>query len=402
MERLAYFDCPTGVAGDMCLGALVDAGVPVAELQRQLRGLPAELQFELTVQSVQRQGQRATQVRVQPQGDQPHHRHWDEIRTLLAQATLPPQVQAWSQAIFARLAQAEGTVHGIPPEQVEFHEVGAVDAIVDIVGTCIGLHYLNITHIYCSPLPLGSGTVSTAHGLMAVPTPAVLQLCQQKQVPIYANGIDRELVTPTGAAIVTTLAQGFGRPPAMRLERVGWGAGQAELPLANVLRLWVGSPIETVLSESVVVLATQVDDMSPQGLAYACDRLRDAGAWDVWLQPIVMKKGRSGVLVQVVCPPELAERCEAILFQETTTLGVRRWVQERRILPRRVVEVQTDWGVVAVKVAEQGGQVVNVQPEYEDCARIARAAGLPWKQVHQQVIHRFWQDYGRIHGQNAG
>ncbi len=402
MERLAYFDCPTGVAGDMCLGALVDAGVPVAELERQLRGLPGALQFELTVQSVQRQGQRATQVRVQPRGEQPHHRYWGDIRTLLAQATLPPQVQAWSQAIFAQLAQAEAAVHGIPPEQVAFHEVGAVDAIVDIVGTCIGLHYLNITQIYCSPLPVGSGTVATAHGVMAVPTPAVLQLCQQKQVPIYANGIDRELVTPTGAAIVTTLAQGFGHPPAMRLERVGWGAGQAELPLANVLRLWVGCPWAEPLRESVVVLATQVDDMSPQGLAYACEELRAQGALDVWLQPILMKKGRSGVLVQVVCSPELAERCEAILLRETTTLGVRRSVQERRILPRRVVTVPTDWGPVAVKVAEQGGQLVNVQPEYEDCARIARASGLPWKQVYQQVIRRFWQDYGQVHGQNPG
>ncbi|APB32667.1 hypothetical protein GlitD10_0357 [Gloeomargarita lithophora Alchichica-D10] len=395
MEHLAYFDCPTGVAGDMCLGALVDAGLPVDVLHQQLSGLPSEVRFTLAVQPVQRQGQRATQVLVHPQGEQPHHRHWAEIRTWLAEAHLPPAVQNWSQGIFQRLAQTEGRVHGMPPEQVGFHEVGAVDAIVDIVGTCIGLHYFNITKIYCSPLPLGSGTVKTAHGIMAVPTPAVLQLCQQRQVPIYDNGIDRELVTPTGAAIVTTLAQGFGRPPALKLERVGWGAGGRELPLANILRLWLGSPPASALTEPVVLLETQVDDMSPQGLAYACERLREGGALDVWIQAITMKKGRQGVLLQVLCHPELVAPCEELLLQETTTLGVRRQWQERRLLPRRLVTVMTDWGEVAVKVAEYTGRRVNVQPEYEDCARIARTHGLPWKQVHQQVLHRFWQDMGQ-------
>ena len=400
MERIAYFDCPTGVAGDMCLGALLDAGLPVAALQGQLQGLPGELDFTLTVQTVQRQGQRATQVQVHPQGEQPHHRHWEEIRTLLERATLPPQVRQWSQAIFERLAVAEGTVHGIPPEAVGFHEVGAVDAIVDIVGTCIGLHYFNITQIYCSPLPLGSGMVKTAHGMMPVPTPAVLQLCLQKQVPVYDNGIVQELVTPTGAAIVTTLAQGFGRPPAFKLERVGWGAGGWDLPIANILRLWVGSVPSIPLTEPVVLLETQVDDLSPQGVAYACERLLAAGAWDVWTQAITMKKGRNGVLVRVLCAPELVAGCEEILFQETTTLGVRRCWQERRILPRRLVTVKTEWGDVAVKVAEQGERLVNVQPEYEDCARIARQHGLPWKQVHQQVLYQFWQEH--THDQNPG
>lgn len=401
MERLAYFDCPTGVAGDMCLGALLDAGLPLDELQQQLRGLPADLTFTLSVQSVQRQGQRATQVHVQPQGEQPHHRRWGEIQTLLEQARLPDRVRAWSQAIFAQLASAEGAVHGIPPQQVEFHEVGAVDALVDIVGTCIGLHYFHITEIYCSPLPLGSGTVSTAHGLMAVPTPAVLQLCQQKQVPVYDNGIAKELVTPTGAAIVTTLAQGFGRPPAMTLERVGWGAGAGDWPLANILRLWLGVPQASVLTEPVVVLATQIDDLSPQGLAYAGEQLLAQGALEVWTQAITMKKGRQGVLLQVLCPPALVARCEEILFRETTTLGVRRQWQERRILPRRLVTVMTPWGEVKVKLAEEAGRLLNVQPEYEDCARIARRHGLPWKQVVQGVLYHFWQT-GHQHESNPG
>jgi uncharacterized protein (TIGR00299 family) protein len=277
--------------------------LPVAALQGQLQGLPGELDFTLTVQTVQRQGQRATQVQVHPQGEQPHHRHWEEIRTLLERATLPPQVRQWSQAIFERLAVAEGTVHGIPPEAVGFHEVGAVDAIVDIVGTCIGLHYFNITHFYCSPLPLGSGMVKTAHGMMPVPTPAVLQLCAQKQVPVYDNGIVQELVTPTGAAIVTTLAQGFGRPPAFKLERVGWGAGGWELPIANILRLWVGSVPSIPLTEPVVSLETQVDDLSPQGLAYACERLLAAGGMGCVDAGDHDEKGAKwGVGAGAVCP----------------------------------------------------------------------------------------------------
>ncbi|MCS7031237.1 MAG: nickel pincer cofactor biosynthesis protein LarC [Gloeomargarita sp. SKYG116] len=401
MERIAYFDCPTGIAGDMCLGALVDAGLPIDVLERALQGLGMTEAFTLTAQTVHRQGQRATHVQVHVR-EHVQHRQWGEIRTLLTKASLPDPVKQWSQAIFENLAIAEGAVHGVPPEQVHFHEVGAVDAIVDIVGTCIGLHYWNATQVYCSALPLGSGDVETAHGRMAVPTPAVLYLCQAKQAPVYDNGIRGELVTPTGAAIVTTLAQAFGRPPLMQLERVGWGAGSRDLPMANVLRLWLGQAPLGVLTEPVVVLATQIDDMSPQGLAYACERLLAEGALDVWCQTAMMKKGRQGVLLNVLCTPEQADRCEAILLEETTTLGVRRQWQERRVLPRRFVQVATEWGEVAVKVAEINGRVINVQPEYEDCARIARTHGLPWKQVHQQVIHQFWQTWGIQDGQNPG
>ncbi|MCS6782231.1 MAG: nickel pincer cofactor biosynthesis protein LarC [Gloeomargarita sp. SKYBB_i_bin120] len=400
MERVAYFDCPTGIAGDMCLGALVDAGLPMEVLQRELQGLGMIGAFTLTAETVQRQGQRATQVQVHPQQAQPSHRDWADIRLLLAEARLAEPVKRWSQAIFANLAVAEGAVHGVPPEQVHFHEVGAVDAIVDIVGTCIGLHYFGVTQVYCSALPLGSGQVQTAHGRLAVPTPAVLYLCQAKQVPIYDNGLKGELVTPTGAAIVTTLAQAFGSPPPMQLERVGWGAGTQELPMANVLRLWLGPAPVGAFTEPVVVLETQMDDLSPQGLAYACEQLLAAGALDVWSQAVTMKKGRQGVLLQVLCSPERANACETILFRETTTLGVRRRWLERRVLPRRLVTVSTEWGDVAVKVAEAEGRLLNVQPEYEDCARIARTYGLPWKQVHQRVMHRFWKRWENADAQN--
>ncbi|MEN9227249.1 MAG: nickel pincer cofactor biosynthesis protein LarC [Gloeomargarita sp. HHBFW_bins_205] len=402
MGRLAYFDCPTGVAGDMCLGALVDAGLPVEVLQQVLQGLGIAESVSLMVQSVQRRGQRATYLHVQPVGEQPPYRNWGDIRRLLTEASLPDPVKQGSLAIFQSLAIAEGAVHGVPPERVHFHEVGAWDALVDVVGTCLGLHVLGVTQVYCSALPLGSGYVETAHGSMAVPTPAVLYLCQAKRVPVYDNGLTGELVTPTGAAIVTTLAQGFGGPPQMSLERVGWGAGSRDLAIANVLRLWLGSAPGTRMTEPVVVLETQIDDMSPQGLTYACERLLAAGALDVWTQAITMKKGRQGVLVQVLCSPEQADRCSAILFEETTTLGVRYQWQERKVLPRRLVRLATPWGEVAVKVAEINGRLVNVQPEYEDCARIARAHGLPWKQVHQQVLHQFWQAGGNQDDQNPG
>ena len=260
MSKLAYLECPTGIAGDMCLGALVSAGVPLEYLIEQLKKLGIEQEYQLNAQSVHRNGQLATKVHVDIL-TQPHHhdhhshhhgRHLPEIEHLIAQAELPPRAEAWSLAVFRQLAVAEGAVHGISPEKVHFHEVGAVDAIVDIVGTCLGLDWLGIESnsaglplLYCSALPTGGGTVRAAHGQMAVPVPAVLKLWEMRGTPVYSNGIERELVTPTGAAIATTLAQDFGSPPAMTIERVGLGAGARDLPISNILRLWLGTTVET-------------------------------------------------------------------------------------------------------------------------------------------------------------
>lgn len=403
MSRLAYFDCPTGIAGDMCLAALIDAGVPLQYLQTQLARLGLAQEYALDQETVQHQGQRATRaiVTLQPQpAPDPHHhsaRHLPEIEQLITAANLPTQTTQWSLAVFRQLALAEAAVHGVTPEQVHFHEVGAVDAIVDIVGTCLGLEWLGVSQIYCSALPTGGGTVRAAHGHLPVPVPAVLQLWQQRQVPVYDNGIQRELVTPTGAAIATTLATGFGPPPPMTLERVGLGAGTLELPIPNILRLWLGT--STVVAapdpgqEMIGVLETQIDDLSPQAIGYTFDALYAVGAVDVFTQAIGMKKSRPGVLLTVICPPEKIPACEAVLFQETTTLGIRRSLQQRTALQREIQTIQTALGPIQIKIAFRGDIIINVQPEYEDCANLARIHQVSWREVHQLALQSWHQQH---------
>lgn len=292
MAKIAYFQCPTGISGDMCLGALVHAGVPLDYLKEKLELLGIGAEYELKSEPVRRQGQLATKVSVnltQHNSDdhEDHHhssttRHLSQIQAIILQAKLPQQVEIRSLAIFRKLAEAEADVHGIPVEEVHFHEVGATDAIVDIVGTCLGLDWLNIEQFYCSTLPTGGGTVWAAHGQLPVPVPAVLKLFEMGKVPVYSNDIERELVTPTGAAIAVTLAQSFGEPPALSIQTIGLGAGSQDLPIPNILRLWVGeqhpsldsdifSTVNTeiqTITETISVLQTQIDDLSPQVIAY--------------------------------------------------------------------------------------------------------------------------------------
>ncbi|NJN23710.1 MAG: nickel pincer cofactor biosynthesis protein LarC, partial [Acaryochloridaceae cyanobacterium RL_2_7] len=289
-----------------------------------------------------------------------------------------------------------GNVHGMSPDKVHFHEVGAVDAMIDIVGTCLGLHWLGIETIYCSPLPTGGGTVKAAHGILPVPVPAVLQLWAQRNVPVYSNGIEMELVTPTGAAIAVTLAKSFGTPPPMSLKQVALGAGQAELSVPNALRLWIGEDSNSGQNlEEVMLLETQVDDLNPQVMGWVFEQLLAAGALDVWTQAVGMKKQRSGLLISVVCPPLKMERCEDILFRETTTLGIRRSPQTRHILDREFHPVETPYGTVAVKIARKDGEIWNVQPEYEDCLKIAQVQNLPWWQIQQLVLHHWHRNQDR-------
>lgn len=392
MTKLAYLECPTGIAGDMCLGALVDAGVPLAYLRQTLDQLGIEAEYRLRAESVKHQGQRATKVFVDLQAEeQTHARHLPEIEELIRHAQMPSRAQTWSLEVFRQLAIAEGAVHGVSPEQVHFHEVGATDALVDVVGTCLGLDWLGIDQLHCSPLPTGGGTVRAAHGRMPVPVPAVLQLWQMRQVPVYSNGIERELVTPTGAAIAATLAQSFGPPPPMQLQRVGLGAGSQTLPIANILRLWLGesSELDSTAQETIAVLETQIDDLSPQAIGYSLEALLAAGALDVFTQAIGMKKSRPGILLTVLCRPDQVAACEALLFRETTTIGIRRSLQQRTALRRELQTVITPYGPVQIKVAWHQDQVVNVQPEYDDCARIAQAQGLPWQEV-QRLARQAW------------
>ncbi len=414
MKKIAYLECPTGIAGDMCLGALVDGGVPLEYLKNQLNRLGIAAEYDLRAEMVIRQGQRATKVFVdlktesayhdhshsQEHGhhsdhhhhDHAPHRHLPDIQAMIKGAGLPERVERWSLAIFQNLAIAEATVHGTTPEQVHFHEVGATDALVDIVGTCLGLDWLEIDELYCAPMPTGGGTVKAAHGILPVPVPAVLQLWQQRKVPVYSNGIDKELVTPTGAAIATTLATDFCRPPTMTLEKIALGSGTIDLPLPNLLRLWIGHQPETPHLETVVTLETQIDDLNPQAIAYACEKLQTAGALDVFTQGITMKKNRLGTLLTVICPVELVEICEEILFTETSTLGIRRQAQTRSILQRRFATVATPAGDIQLKIGYQGDKIYNVQPEYEDVKAIAQHTGQSWQAIAQQALCQFYRE----------
>lgn len=400
MKTIGYFECPTGIAGDMCLGALVDVGVPLDYLREGLEGLGIGAEFELRAGRMIHQGQVGMKVEVEQRGHEGHgHRHLGEIEDMIAGAGLPGRVEGWSLAIFRRLALAEGAVHGVSPSQVHFHEVGAIDAIVDIVGTCLGLDWLGIDQVFCSALPTGGGTVKAAHGVLPVPVPAVLQLWQSRGVPVYDNGIQAELVTPTGAAIVVTLAEEFGGPPSMVLRRVGLGAGSYGLPIPNLLRFWVGemedvSGLEGLPEETITVLQTQLDDVSPQVIAYTMERLFGAGALDVFTQPLVMKKSRPGVLLTVICQPEKVSVCERILFAETTTLGIRRSQQKRTILPRKIESVETFYGVVRIKVASWGNQrIANVQPEYEDCAKLAQQHDVSWQEIYRVSLEVWYETH---------
>ena len=445
MNKIAYFDCPTGIAGDMCIGALVHAGVPLEYLIEKLNLLGISTEYQLRTELVHRNTQQATKFYVDLAADLPlkpenpatdftldpsetesptfgghhhhhhgeehsqshpeaeaevshtHHRHLPEIEQIIVSANLPGRVEAWSLAVFRLLAEAEGAVHGIPPNEVHFHEVGATDAIVDIVGTCLGLDWLDIQEFYFSAMPTGGGTVKAAHGKLAVPTPAVMRLWETHRVPVYSNGIDRELCTPTGTAIACTLAAGFGPPPPMQIQAIGLGAGSRNLAIPNILRLWIGEKSfvgkENLTNdrEAICVLETQIDDLSPQAIGYVFDALFAAGALDVFTAPIVMKKSRLGVLLTAICHPEFQDACEAVIFRETTTLGIRRSTQERTILHREIHKVQTEYGEVQIKVAKSGQMITNVQPEYEDCASIARVKNISWREVHRLALQS-WYD----------
>lgn len=396
--RLAYFDCPSGAAGDMILGALVDAGLRWEDLRADLDRL-ALPGFALERREVMKGAFRATKVEVHVTGPthgggrhgHPHpHRTLPVIRELIARSTLPDPVKASAIRIFARLAEAEGRVHGASPDTVQFHDVGAVDAIVDIVGACVGLHRLGIDAVHCSALPIGGGMVSGPHGQIPVPAPGTAELL--KGFPVVDTGVKRELVTPTGAAILTTLAAGTGRMPPMTVAAVGYGAGTMELETPNVIRLFVGessaaavpaaSPGET---ETVVQVETTVDDMSPQLYDPLMERLFAAGALDVYLTPVIMKKSRPGVVLVALCPPALAPALAQILFEESTTLGVRWTAYQRARLPREMVTLPTSLGTVSFKVARLDGRVITVTPEFDEVRRLARDKGLSVREALERA-----------------
>jgi len=381
---IAYLDCFSGVSGDMLLGAFLDAGLPFDLLTDALTGIDLD-GYQLAQQSTFREcGIAAKQFHVSVSGHQ-HPRDWQAIRTLLTTSRLSPSVKSRALTIFQVLAAAEAKVHGCPMDQVHFHEVGAVDSIIDIVGAAIGLDYFSITALVCSPLPMGRGLVTSSHGLLPLPPPAVCELT--KGIPVYGVDVEMELVTPTGAAIVKACAQGFGPLPAMTIARVGYGAGSKKRPdgQANLLRLMVGEARSVAESQEVVVIETNLDDWSPETYPFLCERLFASGALDVALIPIQMKKGRPGFTIQVIAPPLHAAVLRQTLLVETSAIGVRSRREDRQTLPRRLGTLPTQYGAVMVKLIE-APHALRITPEYEDCRRVALEAGVPIAEVYGAVM----------------
>ena len=387
--KLAYFDCFSGISGDMTLGALVDAGVSLDHLREQLVGLQVP-GWNLSSEKVWKNGMSSTYVKVKTE-DQSKHRSLTEILDILEKSKLSPRVRERAAAIFRKLGEAEATVHDVPIEKIHFHEVGAVDAIVDIVGACIGFESLGIDQFACSPLNVGGGTAKMAHGVLPVPAPATAKLLQGK--PTYSNGVQKELVTPTGAAIVATLCNHFGPQPPMSVSAIGYGAGTADLEgQPNVVRIMIGESTETVVpsfDEEISVIEVNLDDMNPQIYGYFQEKALAAGALDVYTTPVHMKKNRPGMLLTLLCRPHDTAALMDLVFAETTTFGARTYRAQRRTLPRESVSVRTQFGDVRVKISRVNGHIRHATPEFEDCKKLAEQHHVPLHQVIDEAKRNF-------------
>lgn len=388
MSRIAYLDCFAGISGDMLLGALIDAGWP----EQNLRELIAKLKLgnvELKVDRISKRGIAAIQVNILS-GEHHPHRGLKELRDIVRQSDLPSAIQTRAISALTLLAEAESQVHGVPVDRIHFHEVGAVDTVVDIVGAFVGFSDLNIDEVYCSALPWSRGTVKTEHGVLPVPPPAVALLL--RDVPVFGADIEGESVTPTGATLARTVVKQFGSTPSMRVEKVGYGAGQRDWPdRPNVLRLTIGERqgLSGLNVEELSLLSCNVDDMNPQWYEPLMKRLTDANALDVWLTPVQMKKNRPGTMVEVLCSRDSANRLRELLLEHSTTLGVRETTVTRHSLPREMQTVETPYGKVRIKVATLPDGSVKGSPEHDDCVARAVECGATVSDVWIAAVSAF-------------
>jgi uncharacterized protein (TIGR00299 family) protein len=385
--KLAYFDCFSGISGDMILGAFVDLGLPQKLLRQSLKDLPLP-ELRLIIKREERQALTGYTLRVQGQAREGLVRHYQSIKKLLEKSKLEPEIKEDSLAILKRLGQVESKIHGIALEKVHFHEIGALDTLVDIVGAALARHYFQIEEVISSPLPLGRGWIQSGHGTLPLPAPATLALL--KKAAVIPSGSDKELVTPTGAAILTHFADSFGPPPAMTLRGVGYGLGQASFPdRPNALRIWLGEKFPDLKTEKMVVLETNIDDMNPQWYDQVLEHLFASGALDCLLIPCQMKKNRPAVLLQVLSKPETQTQLRDILLRETTTLGVRCFEVDRFSLPRTVDSLKTPWGPLRIKKITRFGQNSkgneDFSLEYDDLKKMALEQGKSLKEVEIQV-----------------
>ena len=385
--KIAYFDCFAGASGDMILGALMDAGLELEQLKNELAKLNLT-HYDIQLKKVVKRGIGGSQALVSVDEDhhRHHHRHLRHIEEIIEKSSLKQSVKEKSLKVFRRLAEVEAKVHQTTVEKIHFHEVGAMDSIIDVVGAIAGLEALEIDRIYCSPFHVGAGMIECDHGTFPVPAPATIELVRGK--PIYSTGVEGELLTPTGAAILTTLSSDFGPMPSMTVETIGYGAGSSEPAIPNLLRVVIGTAREEIQGyemDRMAVIETSIDDMNPQLYDYIIHQTLDMGAMDVFLTPIHMKKNRPATLITIICFPEMIETFADFLLRETTTIGLR-WRVDNRIKGRRTIkEIQTKYGVIRVKMVEMGQEIINISPEYEDCKRVALENKIPLKNVMEEV-----------------
>jgi len=380
--KIAYFDCFSGASGDMILGALIDAGLSPLRLREELRKLPMPT-IRLRIKKVQKGGISATQVIVEGKNEKKPHRNLKEMLKIIDRGGLGFEVKEKSKEIFQRIASVEAKIHQMPIDEIHFHEIGGLDSIVDIVGSVWGLRQMGIDEVHVSKVNVGTGFVECEHGTLPVPAPATLALMKGK--PIYSSGVERELLTPTGAAILTSLGFQFGQMPPMRLEKIGYGAGRDDLPHPNLLRLIIGTLTKTSGQERVQVIETNIDDMNPQFYDYVMEKLLAMGVLEVFITPIMMKKNRPATLLTVISPSEQLPSVISFLLRETTTLGLRWHEEERSRTDREIIPFHTRHGEIRFKIARWEGSVVNLSPEYEDCKRLALKKGIPLKDVFDEA-----------------
>jgi uncharacterized protein (TIGR00299 family) protein len=378
MGKTLFFQCQSGISGDMTIGALLDLGIDTQEFESQLALLPLE-GYNIEIGKRDINGIQATDFHVHIDDSGHEHRNLSDIINIISSSGLSRVVQNLSTEIFRTIAEAEARVHGKPVDEIHFHEVGAVDSIVDIVGAAVCVELLKVSAVMSSPLPMGSGHTRCAHGIIPVPAPATVEIL--KGVPVYSAGIEGELVTPTGAAIIRQLADEFGPMPAMKLEKVGYGAGKKTFSIPNILRVFLGETTKEQIDE-LVLLETNIDDLNPETYSYLIPLLLERGARDAYLTHLIMKKGRPAVMLSVLCGKNDTRRMEDLIFRETTTLGIRRQTVQRRSLDRRSLSLDTRWGKVKVKAAYLDGRLLRFSPEYEECRRLAGQMGLPLKAVY--------------------
>lgn len=387
--RIAYFDCFAGISGNMILGALIDAGLPFKELQNALNKLPLK-NFTVALKKVVKQHIGGTYVDVKTTERHPE-RNLKEILSIIDSSKLENNVKETSGKIFNRIAHIESRIHKIPVEKIHFHEVSGVDCIVDIVGSVWGLRALGVKKILSSPVNLGSGMVATRAGTFPVPGPATAELL--KHIPVYSTpGIHKELTTPTGAAILSTLCENYTSIPLMNVEKIGYGAGSHALPVPNLLRIIIGEETTGQAEntagyeqDEITVLETNIDDMPPQHYEFVLEKLFSFGALDAFLTPVIMKKSRPGILLTVLCEKEKTKICSDILFEHTTTFGIRLRMQSRLKLPREIKKVKTKYGTVHVKIGMKGGKAIKAQPEYEDCKKVALQKNIPLHKIIDEI-----------------